>query len=379
MAVIRERVSATGTKSYHVQVRIKGFPPQTKTFASKTMAKQWAAMVETELKAGRYLPRVVAERHTLAELIDRYRKEVLPQKKAKFIRDQTVHLDWWEAKLGRYNLAELNSNLIAQARNTLSTEPYGKAGSKTAAKDRVRAPATVVRYMGALSHALNTAVNEWGWMDKSPMVGVKKPKVDNERRRFLSDDEIQRVLASAKESENRFLYTVVLLALSTGMRQSEIMTLRWRNVLVEDGADMGLLVMEKTKNGDARTSPLAEDAFTAVMALRDKAIKNNAGRVPASQLLFPSDTVENKPIEIRKAWETCRKRAELDDFRFHDLRHTAGSLLAMSGASTREIAEVLGHKTMAMAKRYSHLTQKHLGSVVATMNQRLKAKKEPVK
>ena len=379
MAVIRERVSATGTKSYHVQVRIKGFPPQTKTFASKTMAKQWAAMVETELKAGRYLPRVVAERHTLAELIDRYRKEVLPQKKAKFIRDQTVHLDWWEAKLGRYNLAELNSNLIAQARNALSTEPYGKAGSKTAAKDRVRAPATVVRYMGALSHALNTAVNEWGWMDKSPMVGVKKPKVDNERRRFLSDDEIQRVLASAKESENRFLYTVVLLALSTGMRQSEIMTLRWRNVLVEDGANMGLLVMEKTKNGDARTSPLAEDAFTAVMALRDKVIKNNAGRVPASQLLFPSDTVENKPVEIRKAWETCRKRAELDDFRFHDLRHTAGSLLAMSGASTREIAEVLGHKTMAMAKRYSHLTQKHLGSVVATMNQRLKAKKEPVK
>ena len=379
MAVIRERVSATGTKSYHVQVRIKGFPPQTKTFASKTMAKQWAAMVETELKAGRYLPRVVAERHTVAELIDRYRKEVLPQKKAKFTRDQTVHLDWWETKLGRYNLAELNSNLIAQARNALSTEPYGKAGSKTAAKDRVRAPATVVRYMGALSHALNTAVNEWGWMDKSPMVGVKKPKVDNERRRFLSDDEIQRVLVSAKESENRFLYTVVLLALSTGMRQSEIMTLRWRNVLVEDGADMGLLVMEKTKNGDARTSPLAEDAFTAVMALRDKAIKNNAGRVPASQLLFPSDTVENKPVEIRKAWETCRKRAELDDFRFHDLRHTAGSLLAMSGASTREIAEVLGHKTMAMAKRYSHLTQKHLGSVVATMNQRLKAKKEPVK
>ena len=379
MAVIRERVSATGTKSYHVQVRIKGFPPQTKTFASKTMAKQWAAMVETELKAGRYLPRVVAERHTLAELIDRYRKEVLPQKKAKFIRDQTVHLDWWEAKLGRYNLAELNSNLIAQARNALSTEPYGKAGSKTAAKDRVRAPATVVRYMGALSHALNTAVNEWGWMDKSPMVGVKKPKVDNERRRFLSDDEIQRVLASAKESENRFLYTVVLLALSTGMRQSEIMTLRWRNVLVEDGADMGLLVMEKTKNGDARTSPLAEDAFTAVMTLRDKAIKNNAGRVPASQLLFPSDTVDNKPVEIRKAWETCRKRAELDDFRFHDLRHTAGSLLAMSGASTREIAEVLGHKTMAMAKRYSHLTQKHLGSVVANMNQRLKAKKEPAK
>lgn len=387
MAVIRERKSASGVKSYHVQVRIRGFPPQTQTFKSKTLAKEWAALTETDLKAGRLLPRVIAERHTVSDLLTRYRKEVLPLKKAKFIRDQTVHLDWWEAKLGRYSLAQLNSNVIGQARIALSTEPIGKKSvkvqikdakgntiTKTAQEDRVRAPATVVRYMGALSHALNTAVNEWGWIDKSPMIGVRKPKVDNERRRFLSDEEIQRVLTEAKGSENRFLYTVVLLALSTGMRLTEIMSLRWRNVLVEDGADMGLLVMEKTKNGDARTSPLAEDAFKAVMVLRDKARKDNADRVPANQLLFPSDTVENKPVEIRKAWETCRKRAELDDFRFHDLRHTAGSLLAMSGASTREIAEVLGHKTMAMAKRYSHLTQKHLGSVVANMNQRLKVK-----
>ena len=387
MAVIRERKSSTGVKSYHVQVRIRGFPPQTQTFKSKTLAKDWAALTESDLKAGRLLPRVIAERHTVSDLLARYRKEVLPLKKAKFIRDQTVHLDWWEAKLGRYSLAQLNSNVIGQARIALSTEPIGKKSvkvqtkdakgntvTKTIQEDRVRAPATVVRYMGALSHALNTAVNEWGWIDKSPMIGVRKPKVDNERRRFLSDDEIQRVLTEAKGSENRFLYTVVLLALSTGMRLTEIMSLRWRNVLVEDGADMGLLVMENTKHGDARTSPLAEDAFKAVMVLRDKAKQDNADRVPANQLLFPSDTVENKPVEIRKAWETCRKRAELDDFRFHDLRHTAGSLLAMSGASTREIAEVLGHKTMAMAKRYSHLTQKHLGSVVANMNQRLKVK-----
>ena len=387
MAVIRERKSASGVKSYHVQVRIRGFPPQTQTFKSKTLAKDWAALTESDLKAGRLLPRVIAERHTVSDLLARYRKEVLPLKKAKFIRDQTVHLDWWEAKLGRYSLAQLNSNVIGQARIALSTEPIGKKSvkvqtkdakgntvTKTIQEDRVRAPATVVRYMGALSHALNTAVIEWGWIDKSPMIGVRKPKVDNERRRFLSDDEIQRVLTEAKGSENRFLYTVVLLALSTGMRLTEIMSLRWRNVLVEDGADMGLLVMENTKNGDARTSPLAEDAFKAVMVLRDKAKQDNADRVPANQLLFPSDTVENKPVEIRKAWETCRKRAELDDFRFHDLRHTAGSLLAMSGASTREIAEVLGHKTMAMAKRYSHLTQKHLGSVVANMNQRLKVK-----
>ena len=368
MSTIRERIDATGKKSYHVQVRLKGFPPQTQSFDSKTVAKQWAAMVETELKNGRYLPRVEAQRHSVTDLLDRYRKDVLSQKSAKLVRDQTVHLDWWESKLGRYNLAELNSNLIAQARNALSNE-VSELG-------RVRAPATVVRYMAALSHALNTAAGEWGWLEKSPLNGVKKPKVANERRNFLSDEEIQRTLDAARQSENLFLYTVVLLALSTGMRQSEILNLRWRNVLVDDDADIGLLVMETTKNGEARTAPLAEDAFKAVMSLRSKVTQDHAGRLPADQLLFPSKTAPNKPVEIRKAWDTCRKRAELNDFRFHDLRHTAGSLLAMSGASTREIAEVLGHKTMAMAKRYSHLTHKHLGSLVTTMNQRLKAKKK---
>lgn len=151
MAVIRERVSASGTKSYHVQVRIKGFPPQTKTFPNKTMAKDWAAMVQTELKAGRYLPRVVAERHTVADLIERHRKEILPLKAEKFIRDQTVHLDWWEGKLGRYNLAELNTNLIAQARGSLSTESIGKTRVKVQTKDAAgkAVTTTVVKIVSA--------------------------------------------------------------------------------------------------------------------------------------------------------------------------------------------------------------------------------------
>jgi len=77
MATIRERVDSTGNKTYHVQVRIKGFPPQTKTFDTKAVAKQWAAQVETELRAGRYMPRVEAQRHTVKELLEDYRDKVL--------------------------------------------------------------------------------------------------------------------------------------------------------------------------------------------------------------------------------------------------------------------------------------------------------------
>lgn len=72
----------------------------------------------------------------------------------------------------------------------------------------------------------------------------------------------------------------------------------------------------------------------------------------------------------RRAWTEALERAEIDDFRFHDLRHTAASYLAMSGATLAEIAEILGHKTLGVVKRYAHLTDRHTSGVVARMNRR---------
>jgi integrase len=84
-------------------------------------------------------------------------------------------------------------------------------------------------------------------------------------------------------------------------------------------------------------------------------------------LVFP-DATGKRPAGIREAWEYALKRANIADFRFHDLRHTFASYLAMNGASLLEIAEVLGHKTLAMVKRYAHLTEAHTRSVVEQMN-----------
>ncbi len=89
-----------------------------------------------------------------------------------------------------------------------------------------------------------------------------------------------------------------------------------------------------------------------------------------TDLLFPS-TKGDKPYEIKKSWEAVLKKAEITDFRFHDLRHSAASYLAMNGASLAEIAEVLGHKTLQMVKRYAHLSEAHTSSVVASMNERI--------
>lgn len=363
MATIRERIDATGKKSYQVQVRIKGFPPQTNSFPTKTLAKQWAAHVESELRTGRYMPLAQAQRHTVRELLDEYRKNVLTPLKPKQVSSQGPQLDWWSKKLGAYSLADLTPAAIGKCRDELLQTPFGNNN------DRMRTPATVVRYMAVLSHAFSVAVKEWQWMPESPMSKVKKPKVKNERMRYLSDDEQSRLLAATKISANHYLHTIVTTALSTGMRYGEIMNLRWSNVILDDADDLGLILLETTKNGEPRGVPLVKNACVAIKVLRQAHAANNGGKVKTDRLLFPSEDDADKPVEIRKAWETALRRAEIKNFRFHDLRHTAASYLAMDGATAPEIAEILGHKSLQMVKRYSHFNKAHIAQVMARMNQ----------
>jgi site-specific recombinase XerD len=88
-------------------------------------------------------------------------------------------------------------------------------------------------------------------------------------------------------------------------------------------------------------------------------------------LLFPSKAIPSQPIDLRKAFENATKAANIDNFKWHDLRHCTASYLAMNGASLAEIAEVLGHKTLSMVKRYSHLSDSHVSNVVASMNNKI--------
>ena len=146
------------------------------------------------------------------------------------------------------------------------------------------------------------------------------------------------------------------------------MQLRWRDVML-DGQDFGLILLEKTKNGEPRGVPLVKHACDTIVALREALKHSHKGKINKDSLLFPSDEEPSKPVEIRKAWTTALSRAKIDDFRFHDLRHTAASYLAMEGATAPEIAEILGHKSLQMVKRYSHFNKAHIASVLNRMSQ----------
>ncbi len=190
--------------------------------------------------------------------------------------------------------------------------------------------------MAALSHAFTIAVNEWQWLEDSPMRKVKKPKESRGRVRFLDDDERARLLQTCKESSNEWLYMCVILALSTGMRQGELMGLKWADVNLKDG----YIILNETKNGERRRVPLTGHGL--------ELLKQHAKvRRLDTDLLFPGKN-PNKPIDLRRPFNNALKEAGIEDFHWHDLRHCTASYLAMNNASLAEIAEILGHKTLAM-------------------------------
>lgn len=355
MANIEKRISKDGKTSYRVKIRLKSFPSQSATFERLTDAKRWVQQTESAIREGRHFKTSEAKRHTLAELIDRYCQNVLPNK-PKSARDQMRQFEWWKTELGDHALADVTPALLAQCRDKLSNgiTSHGKP----------RTPATVNRYMAALSVAFTTALKEWGWVDDNPMRKVTKPKEPRGRVRYLSDDERDRLLKVCKDSSNPYLYTVVVLALSTGMRLGEIMGLTW------DAVDLnqGRAILHETKNGDRRAVAITGHALELLREL------SKVRRID-SKLLFPANKTTpqkpQKPMDLRSPWEAAVQKAEIEDFHFHDLRHSAASYLAMNGASLAEIAEVLGHKTLQMVMRYAHLSEGHTARVVASMNDKI--------
>jgi len=348
MATIVQRTNQHGQTCYRAQVRRKGAPPLSATFTKLSDARKWVQVTEAAIIEGRHFKTAEAKRHTLADLIDRYIADTLPHKGTSSIRKQTQQLGWWKAHLGHCRVADITPPLIAEHRDML------RRG--TTPRHTTRGNTTVNLYLAALSHVFTIAIREWQWCNDNPVHKITKPRLPRGRIRFLSDEERHRLLAVCQKSQNPYLHTIVVLALATGARRGELLSLCWADVDLKRAT----LTFQHTKNGERRTVPLTGQALTLMQ-------QHAKVRRLATLLVFPNPT-GTRPANIRAAWQGAVRRAGIENFRFHDLRHSAASYLAMSGASLHEIAEVLGHKTLAMVKRYAHLTEAHTRGVVERMN-----------
>lgn len=345
MATIEARTDKNGKVSYRVKIRRKGCPAISRTFTRKTDAKNWANDQETALRQSLDFPYLKAQQRTLSELIDSYLRDVVPQKKS-WAKQQIGELEFWRRELGAYQLSTIDHLKIEVSREVLRTTP----GPRKARKSE----ATINRSLAALSAVFSHGI-KLKWIAENPCSKVQKLREPKGRTRFLSDSERTRLLNACKQNEA--LYLAVVLSLSTGARKQEIMSLRWAQI----DFNRGTATLLTTKNEEVRVLPLIGVALDLLKSHYDQS---------ENDLVFPGKD-GSKPIDLRSSWEKALKMAEIDDFRWHDLRHSAASYLAMNGASVLEIADILGHKTLQMVKRYAHLSEQHSHSVVADMNKKI--------
>lgn len=353
MANIQARKAKDGSTSFRVQVRLRGHPPISRSFERRTDARLWAQQMKASIRKGDALPTNEARKHTLGALVDRY-LEAVERRNPESLKKQKQILGWWKAELGPYSLNNVTPALIAEKRDALLKENVSKVKGKV----RHRAPATANRYLASLSKAFTEAVREWHWISENPLRRVSKESEPGGRVRYLNDKERDALLKACRASPLKELELLVLLALTTGMRRGEILGLRWADVDLKRRQ----AVLHKTKNRERRAVPLVPQVADL---LKERAKK----RREDTDLVFAQEG-RGAPIDPTHWFEKAVEEAGIEDFRFHDLRHTAASYLAMSGATSAEIAAVLGHKTLQMVKRYTHLSDVHTGAVVERMTKR---------
>jgi len=217
---------------------------------------------------------------------------------------------------------------------------------------------TVRNELTVLRHLLRLCHRKWGYLDRVPEIEL--PQAPRGRTRFLTEDEITRLLTACAKSKNQHLTAIVTLAINTGMRKGEIMGLTWERVdLAKYLGFNARITLYDTKNGEPRGVPLNKAAVGTLSTLEPDSAKCE-GEV------FKRKNGKDWG-QMRTAFEKAVERAGLLNFRFHDLRHTAASHLAMRGRPLKEIQEVLGHKSFSMTLRYAHLSPMHLRTAVEAL------------
>lgn len=258
----------------------------------------------------------------------------------------------WCQYLGDWLLSDLSAEAVGHALDDMAQTPIRRYVGKNDQGEPIYkelglpTAATVARwralFSAVLSWAIRRRISPKGWTN--PCREIELEKVRNARVRFLTEAECKRLLRVSRLSPWPKLYLLILLGIVTGARRSELMGLRYRDISLTTGTAH----LPDTKNGDPRVLPLTAPVIAEIKRF---------GR-PASpdHLLFGRSAYPNRPFHFQKAWLKALADARIEDFRFHDLRHTCASYLAQNGGGLHDIANVLGHRQLDVTRRYAHLT-----------------------
>lgn len=334
MATFRDRDSG------YVQaiVRRKGWPVQSKTFRSRTEAESWAKRIEVDIERGVFQSASDAERNTFTDIVERFKTEFAPH----HYRPRQDQKEAWRFQLARlndffgaYSLAAIDQKLTASFRDqrlkgTNDRQPVSES--------------TVRKELFMLSKVLGFAETECGIQlpRGNPVEKIRKPTDGKARDRRLTAQEWKALEAEIASSRSPWLKPAFYFAVETAMRQGEMLNLQRRDIDLK----RKIAMIRESKNGEVRAAPLTSHAIHILESM-PRVLEGN---------IFPVDR-----LTLYHAFVAACKRAKINNYTWHDLRHEALSRLAERGdLSVLELAAVSGHKTLQMLKRYTHLQTEKL-------------------
>lgn len=331
-------VTKTPSGTWKAIIRKVGWPTTSKTFRTQRDAMDWSRRTEDEMVRGVYIQRGPSERLILNDAIDRYLREVTPTKKPFTQRGEISKAKQLKAELGRYSLAAITPDLVAEYRDKRLEE--GKKNN------------TVRLELALLGHLFTVAIQEWRiGLAFNPVASIRKPSPGEGRQRRLSAEEEIKLMDAVNNYSNPMLGWIVRAALATGMRSTEIVTLRRSQVDLKNGN--GLVTLTHTKNGSSRTVPLSPEAKKVFK----EALENPVRPIDCELIFFGEpgrDKKTRSPYAFNKIFGKIKSDLGFADLHFHDLRHEAISRLVQAGFSDMKVASISGHKSMQMLKRYDH-------------------------
>lgn len=388
MATIRKK----GDYQWHVQIRKKGWPAQTKTFTHRADAEAWASDIERQMRLGTFVDRSTAEKTTIKELIGVYREKELPAKRGNHFGHALGVL---EDHFGKYAVASITSPLVVKFK-----EKRIAAGLSAS---------TIRKEINLLSRMLDLGAKEWGiYIPMNPCKMVSRPPAARTRRRRPTEEELKYLYRSAGKP----LQLITRFAIATGARLGELLALEKPDIDTADHtcSTMTLYGIDRQglKNGDEmRVVPLFAEAVQVLKELK-KLPSNIDGRIfywwkasdsftkswtrakTRAQMAYLEDNGIDIPTDFEdvegtgdatprkgrksiKSVNQANKRARakqlaidrladgfLSDLRFHDMRHEAASRFIEQGKSIEEVMAILGHKTVQMSHEYAKLNAKSM-------------------
>lgn len=352
MATIRKR-----GKTYQIDYYDPSGKRVRKSFKKKKDAETELAARQVSMGDGTYFEKAKTYTTTFEELTEKYIKNFKYQR--SFKRSKSYMIEEMKKEFKDYLLNNITYLELETYRNKLrnSLTVHGK----------VRTDATVNRYMACLRHMLAKAVS-WDMIDRNPFEkGESLQLTENNRRlRYLSEEEIQKLLAECPRKATPrkkgkftqgpqavYLKDFIIIAINTGMRKGEILSLKWDQIQGE------FIYLEKTKTDKARQIPINDDLAECFKSIRK--------RQPVGTKYIFCD--QNGHIsDIKTAFNAAVKRAGISDFRPHDLRHTFASHYVMRGGSLRALQKILGHADIKMTMRYAHLSKEFAREEIKLLN-----------